>query len=211
MQRYEQQKLDRGNGRMTAPHSHQAAYDGMPVTLERIEREKLADRVTLYRRGEEVVYANALQGGQWVQPPEAAQALERERSRPMSVREAQDYAEGFRKISVQMRRPERQASVEEIKALDQLQTAAKRGLTAAVFREFAPVEGVKSHPELAGAYAAMLAIEKKLEFDRIGPAARAIVERCAREKISLSIERGEQITLKEKFERHPTKNTDFEK
>ena len=197
MQRYEAQKLDRGNGRMTAPHSHQAACDGMLVTLERIEREKLADRITLYRRGEEVVYANALKDGEWaVHPPQAAQALERERIRPMSVREARDYAQGFEKISAQMRRPERRASIEELKALEQLQAAAQCGLAAAVFREVEPVEGVRMYPELAGPYAAMAVIEKKLKADRIGPLATEIVERRARENISLVIESGISVSIK---------------
>lgn len=195
MQRYEKQKLDRGNGRMTAPHSHQAAYDGMPITLARIEREKLADRVTLYRRGGEVVYTNALQDGQWTQPPQAAQALERERSRPMSVREARDYAQGFEEISAQMRRPERRATVEALKALEKLQTAAQRGLAAAVFREMGPEVGVRMHAELAGAYAAMASITKRLEINRIGPLAKEIVERRARENIGSRIERGENFSV----------------
>lgn len=211
MQRYEKQKLDRGNGRMTAPDSHQAAYDGMPVTLERIEREKLADRVTLYRRGAEVVYANTLQDGRWVQPPEAAQALERERNRPMSVREAQDYAQGFDAISAQMKRPERQASGEELKVLEQLQAAAKRGLAAAVFREVAPVEGLKAHPELANAYAAMAAIEKRLEADGTRPAARSIVMDRARENIAQSIEQGANVALKAKVQQDRKSERDAER
>src|SRR5690606_20547724 len=56
MQRDEGQKADRGTVRMTAPHSLQAAYDGVPVSVERIEQQKLADRITVYRRGAEVVY-----------------------------------------------------------------------------------------------------------------------------------------------------------
>ena len=51
LQRYEGQRADRGFGRMTTPDAHQAAFDGMLVTLDRIESEKLADRLTIYRRG----------------------------------------------------------------------------------------------------------------------------------------------------------------
>ena len=212
MQRYEAQKLDRGNGRMTAAHSHQAVCDGMPITLERIEREKLADRITLYRRGEEVVYANALQDGEWVvHPPQAAQALERERTRPMSVCEARDYAQGFKAISMQMRRSGRWASIEELKVLEQLQAAAKRGLAAAVFREVEAVAGVKTHPELAASYAAMAAIEKKLKADRIGPLAKEIVERRARENLGLSIERGENLSVRAHIRPGRSKEPDVER
>lgn len=63
LQRYEEQRADRASGRMTAPHSHRDAYEGMPVTLERIEREQLADRVALYRRGGQVTYRNGLVDG----------------------------------------------------------------------------------------------------------------------------------------------------
>lgn len=45
LQRYEKQKAKRGYGRMTTAAAHKAAYDGMLVTLERIERDKLADRI----------------------------------------------------------------------------------------------------------------------------------------------------------------------
>ena len=83
LQRYEGQKADRGHGRMTAPEAHKAAYDGMLVTLERIERDKLADRVTIYRRGGVAIYTNELHGGQWVRQPQARATMEAERARPV--------------------------------------------------------------------------------------------------------------------------------
>lgn len=51
LQRYEAQKAARGSGRMTAPHSHRDAYEGAPKTVERIEVERLADRIVVVRRG----------------------------------------------------------------------------------------------------------------------------------------------------------------
>lgn len=211
MQRNEKQKLDCGNGCMTAAHLHQAAYDGMSVTLERIEREKLVNRVTLYRRGQEVIYANILQNGQWTQPSRAAQALERERTRPMSVREARNYAQGFEEITAHMRRPERRAGAEELDALEQLQTAAQRGLTAAVFREMGQEVGVRMHPELAGAYAALAAIQKKLAADRVGPHAKGIVEGRARANISLRIESGENLSVRENLRQGRNNKPDMER
>ena len=90
LQRYEKQKASRGYGRMTTPEAHKAAYDGMLVTLDRIERDKLADRVTIYRRGGVAIYTNELRGWQWVRQPQARAAVEAERARPVSLAQAQE-------------------------------------------------------------------------------------------------------------------------
>jgi len=123
MQRYEKQKADRGAGRMTTPEAHQAAYDGMLQTLERIESQKLADRVTIYRRGAEVIYSNELQGGQWAREPQARAVVEAERARPMTLQERRDYAKGFDELADMLGR--RQASAEEVRKVADLQREAK--------------------------------------------------------------------------------------
>jgi hypothetical protein len=117
LQRYENQKADRNVGRMTTPEAHKAGYDGMLQTLERIERDKLADRVTIYRRGAEVIYSNALQGGQWIREPQARTVVEAERARPMTLQERQDYAAGFDKLVDML--VKRQASAEEIRKIEE--------------------------------------------------------------------------------------------
>ena len=132
LQRYEEQKADRGNGRMTTPQAHQAAYDGMPGTLERIEREKLADRVTLYRRGAKVIYSNALQGGEWSSEPKACETLHTERNRPLTVQELRAYADGFDRLAELLARPKRKASAAEIRKVDELRQSAKQALALAL-------------------------------------------------------------------------------
>ncbi|GAB0120035.1 zeta toxin family protein [Acidisoma sp. 7E03] len=97
-QRYERQKATRG-GRMTTPDAHQAAYDGLPVTVGRIEVEKLADRLTVYRRGGRMIYENELRDGAWLRPPQAAAVIEAERARPMTAEEAEAYREGYRALA----------------------------------------------------------------------------------------------------------------
>ncbi len=67
-QRYERQKATRGQGRMTTPEAHQAAYDGLPVTVLRIEAKRLADRLIIYRRGVVPIYENELRDGAWLRP-----------------------------------------------------------------------------------------------------------------------------------------------
>ncbi|MBR4877702.1 MAG: zeta toxin family protein, partial [Rhodocyclaceae bacterium] len=128
MQRYENQKADRGTGRMTTEQAHRAAYEGMLQTLERIEREKLADRVTIYRRGAEAIYSNEVQDGQWVRNPQARAVVEAERARPMTLQERQEYAKGFDDLAELLARPERQATPEEIRRVDELRRAAKAAL-----------------------------------------------------------------------------------
>jgi len=191
MQRYEEQKADRGTGRMTTPEAHKAAFDGMPVTLERIEGDKLADRVTIYRRGAEAIYTNELQGGQWAKEPQARAALEAERSRPMTIQERRSYAEGFDRLAELVARPERQASAAEVKNVDDLRQRAKQELSAEVFKQEPPAKAVQQHPELAPAYAYMRATEAKAEADGLNSEQRGIVMARVRENIAARIEQGD--------------------
>ena len=124
LQRYENQKADRGIGRMTTPESHMAAYVGMPVTLERIEQEKLADRITLYRRGVIPIYSNTLENGVWAKEPQARDALLAERARPMSQQEMQSYVQGYDRLMEQMMRPGRGASSTELQVVQTLRAQA---------------------------------------------------------------------------------------
>lgn len=135
LQRYESQKADRGEGRMTTQEAHQAAFDGMLVTLERIERDKLADRVTICRRGAEVLYFNELQGWQWVRKPQARGVVEAERRRAMMWQELRNYARGFDELAAQLARPERHASAGEIRAMDDLRRQAQAALAAEALRQ----------------------------------------------------------------------------
>ena len=191
MQRYENQKADRGSGRMTALHSHQDAYYGVPVTIERIEREKLADKVTVYRRGGEVIYSNKLRGGEWQQPSGAREAVENERSRPMTLQERKNYAEGFDKLAALMAKPERRATADELRTVDELRTQARRELAAEVFRKIEPAAAIKTNPELAGAYSVVAAVAKKAQADGLPAEQQAMVTARARENVAASIERGE--------------------
>lgn len=124
LQRYENQRADRGAGRMTTPEAHKAAYDGMLHTLDRIDGQTLADRVTIYRRNGEVVYQNELRGGAWVREPHARAAVEAERARPMTEQERKEYAKGFDELAEMLERPERRASTEEVRKIAILQRDA---------------------------------------------------------------------------------------
>ncbi len=128
LQRYERQKAVFGYGRMTTPEAHQAGLDGMLQTVERIEAEKLADRITIYRRGPEELYSNYLERKQWQQDPHGRAVVETERNRPMTLQERQDYAKGFERLADQLE--QRQVSPAEIQHLNVLRTRAARELAA---------------------------------------------------------------------------------
>jgi hypothetical protein len=210
MQRYEAQKQDRGAGRMTAPHSHRDAYNGMPETLERIERERLADRVTVYRRGGQAIYSNELQEGQWKAEPMARQVLEAERARPMTLQERQAYAEGFDKIAAQITRPERNATADELRAVQELRMQARRELAAEVFRQAKPEEAMKTHPELAGAYGVLAAVGRKAEADGMQGQQHGVIVARAREQIASGIERGQDPAMQIKAEQRKERSKDAE-
>ncbi|MDM0029140.1 zeta toxin family protein [Variovorax saccharolyticus] len=124
IERYESQRADRGSGRMTTPEAHRAAYEGMPLTVERIERERLADRLTIYRRGAEVVYANQLQDGQWKSSPLGRQALERERSRAWTSGERRAFFQAAGRIDGLLLAPGRNASFDTLQKALQLNQSA---------------------------------------------------------------------------------------
>lgn len=205
LQRYEAQRADRGSGRMTAPHSHRDAYEGMPLTLERIEREQLADRVSLYRRGGEAIYRNELTGGDWRQPPQARAVLEAERNRPFTLDERRQYAEGFDRLRESLGRPGRNALPAEVQAVDDLRERSHHELRAATFRELPPERAIKTHPELAGAYALLLAIERQARAHGQTSEQRSVIEHHARGRIADALERGESLTVqvRRELERGP--------
>ena len=62
---------------------------------------------------------------------------------------------------------------------------------AKAFASKPPEEAVKAHPELAPAYAAVAAMDKKAEADGLSPQQRAIVNQRVRQNVVNSIERGE--------------------
>jgi len=70
------------------------------------------------------------------------------------------------------------------------------------FAKDSPGEAVKKHPELAGAAAAVAAMDKKAEADGLNPQQRAIVMARVRQNVVNSIERGNipEVKVKEEIE-----------
>ncbi|OBZ97498.1 zeta toxin (plasmid) [Pararhizobium polonicum] len=81
--------------RIPPKHIHDAAVDGLRISLEKVETERLADRVQLRTRGGTILYDNEMRQGEWSHRPGARQALEAEQSRPMSRSEVQRFADDW--------------------------------------------------------------------------------------------------------------------
>ncbi|MDR0716697.1 MAG: zeta toxin family protein [Azoarcus sp.] len=126
MLRYEGQKAERGVGRWTTPKAHKDGYDGMPATIEHIERERIAVRVAVYKRDGRAIYSNEFRGGKWSRAPQARAVVEAERDRPMTSREFRDYVEGFDRLAEALARPERRASAGEIDKIESMRRQARK-------------------------------------------------------------------------------------
>jgi hypothetical protein len=190
LQRYEGQREDRGVGRMTTPAAHQAGLDGMVRTLERIEGDQLADRVTLLRRSGVVIYANELRNGQWLNRPEARLRLEAERKRPMTLQERKDYAQGYDALAEKLGTPERQARPEEIERLAGLRKTAHAALAAELLRQGQSSRGVLEYPQLSFAYSTLREVEAKSKAHGENPQQQATTAAMARNQLAEMIENG---------------------
>ncbi|MGK4586091.1 zeta toxin family protein [Kitasatospora sp. HPMI-4] len=91
LDRFVEQVTATGTARYVSWENHDACAAGLIATLAVIEAEHLADRVTVVRRGGEVLYSNELVDGAWSQAPGAAQAVAAERARPWNAVETQAF------------------------------------------------------------------------------------------------------------------------
>ncbi len=96
--RYEEQKAAKGYGRWSELSSHDAGYEGMPRTVDHIERNKLVDRLEVYNRAGELLCSNALKAGEWENSPKALDAIEAERQRKPTEREIQELRSDWQRI-----------------------------------------------------------------------------------------------------------------
>ena len=135
--RYEGQRARNGFGRFSTKDKHDEAYAGVANSVAAAEDSKLVDRLCIYDQKVQPIYENRLEGGQWQREARARKTLEDERARPMTLQERQEYAKGFDDLAELLARPERQASAEEIRTVDDLRRAAKAALVSS---QLAPIQ-----------------------------------------------------------------------
>lgn len=96
--RYEEQKAEKGFGRFSELSSHDAGYEGMPKTVEHIEKEKLVDRLEVYDRSGKLLSRNEVKEGKWEKEPEAVRVIEEERQREPTEREKQEIRTDWQRV-----------------------------------------------------------------------------------------------------------------
>jgi hypothetical protein len=135
-QRYEGQKFksEDNTGRTVPRTVHDMAYDRVRDTFDKIEADRLADRVVVHNRDGAVLYDNRRQAdGRWQQAPGGARdAIETERGRTLTPAQWRDHILAYDPVQAQQRRPERGATQAELDEVQRLRTASVRegGLTA---------------------------------------------------------------------------------
>ncbi|MGQ2952918.1 MAG: zeta toxin family protein [Agrobacterium sp.] len=101
--------------RVPPQHIHDAAVDGLRISLEKVESERLVDRVQLLTRGGTILYDNEMHNREWSRTSGARQALEVEQSRPMTRAELQRFADDWSYVLSRME--ERHAPDDRIAAV----------------------------------------------------------------------------------------------
>lgn len=100
----------------------------------------------------------------------------------------------------------REKVIQEVKVKLAEQAAKEQAMKSGKYKKMAetfatetPTEAVKKYPELAGAVAAVVMLDKKAEADGLSPPQRAIIAARIRQNIANSIERGNipEVKLKE--------------
>ena len=99
--RYEALDNEAQAGRVVNQAQHDQAYVGIPKSLERLEADKLVDRITIYDTARREVYQNTLEGGQWKSPPEAAKTLVAVRERGRTHDERAEFVEALATVEAQ--------------------------------------------------------------------------------------------------------------
>lgn len=109
---------------------HDAAVTGLRASLGRLEQAQLVDRVELHGRGGAVLYRNDVADGRWTNAAGAAEALEREQTRPLTRSELERFAGDWSHIL--MRMAARGAAADRVAAVE---VRATDDLTALLARQ----------------------------------------------------------------------------
>lgn len=96
--RYEEQKAAKGYGRWSELSSHDAGYVGMPETVEYIEKQGLVDRLEVYSRSGDLLYANDYVNGKWQKSASALEAIMAERQRTPTESEMANFQSDWKRV-----------------------------------------------------------------------------------------------------------------
>lgn len=128
MLRYEEQLAATGIGRWANLAAHDAAYHGMPVTIQSIEQQRLAHHIEVLDRSGHMLYQNHLRDGAWQSTPNVRQVIEAERSRVLSAPEVSNLDAAWSRIFERMHA--RLAPFEEIRQAYEIGDAISKEIGA---------------------------------------------------------------------------------
>lgn len=118
-ERYERQVQANGFGRWSNRDKHDAAFAGVPLTVEKLEAEQLVDRMTVYVRNSDApVYGNRLVAAQWDRPAMGRERFDAARSRGWSPAERQHFLDKLDAITGRMQ--QRGASANDLASIAEL-------------------------------------------------------------------------------------------
>lgn len=160
--RYEEQKAEKGYGRWSELSSHDAGYEGMPRTVEHIEKQGLVDRLEVYSRAGELLYENEYKGGKWERSPKAGEVIEAERQREPTERERANFQSDWRRIYDLME--DRKAPKRELEKAHSVYEKLERGLTKE--RQPDQVRVVEQRPKPSGGLRSRLEKLKETQKER---------------------------------------------
>ncbi|GAA3250893.1 zeta toxin family protein [Dactylosporangium siamense] len=85
LDRYQHDQTTIGWGRYAPTPYQRSTYTGMLASADHIDQHRLADDVRVLQRDGHHLYRNHLLGGQWQQPPDTRNAIERGRAASLST------------------------------------------------------------------------------------------------------------------------------
>jgi hypothetical protein len=133
LERYERSRSDTGHGRMSLREPYEATAAQIVATVAGLEAAAAVDRITVYRRGGEVLYRNTRRrsDGAWATPARATQVIEHERQRVWTPVEGDQFLALLDSLTHRMqpdRRPDLLYAVDLVG--HRLPTAAQRARLA---------------------------------------------------------------------------------
>jgi hypothetical protein len=99
--------------------SHDAAYTGMPITVQTIEEKFCADTILIFSRDGRLLYSNDLKAGDWRSPAKASETIKQEQQRALLKSEKQELIADWQRVFQLMN--ERHASLPELEQARKIQ------------------------------------------------------------------------------------------
>jgi len=185
-------RLASGVGRTTTSGAHQATFEGLPRMLDRIEREGLADAVSVFDRHGHCCYRRGREDAAGRATGTAVTALHIERALPLPLDELRQARDTFLWLEAALGAPGRDAANEELLQIEGLRWDAECALLAQAFLDLPEPECLRAYPKLVDAFDMLRNVCLDARFVE-QPHHRELLLKKGREGIARCIVRGNFI------------------